>query len=162
MYKPWIFYHLGPTFFVWSWTQATWLPKTRSSGKMRLLNFSHYDQKLGTSHTRVWDGLVPSLDLTHISHVPNVLQKIHQKISDRNSSLSITVQHNLAGKRLQASNLSPLIFADWGDSDESIVCCLMFIHVSLQPLGLPAANPAYPLTCQIPSQGLSFSFSKTP
>ena len=31
MYKPWIFYHLGPTFFVWSWTQATWLPKTRRS-----------------------------------------------------------------------------------------------------------------------------------
>jgi hypothetical protein len=32
---------------------------------------------------------------------------------------------------------------------------------SLQPLGLPAANPVYPLTCSIPAQGLSFLISKT-
>ena len=32
---------------------------------------------------------------------------------------------------------------------------------SLQPLGLPAANPAYPLTCANPAQGLSFLLSKT-
>jgi len=32
---------------------------------------------------------------------------------------------------------------------------------SLQPLGLPAANPAYPLTCSNPAQGLSFLLSKT-
>jgi hypothetical protein len=44
-----------------------------------------------------------------------------------------------------------------------IYCLLLDVYTcSLQPLGLPAANPAYPLTCQIPSQGLSFSFSKTP
>ena len=165
LYKPWIFYHLRPTLFVWSWTQATWLPKTRSSGKMRLLNFSkNYDPKLGTSHTISSEMVWFQVWIWHTFHMfPMCSKKIHQvgflviEIPASPSLFSTTWQEKLASVQFITLDLCRLRRCWW-------VYCLLFdvYTCSLQPLGLPAANPAYPLTCSSPFAGSKFFIFQNP
>ena len=139
LYKPWIFYHLRPTLFVWSWTQATWLPKTRSSGKMRLLNFSkNYDPKLGTSHTISSEMVWFQVWIWHTFHMfPMCSKKIHQVGF---LVIEIPASPSLFSTTWQEKACKRPIYHPWSMQIEAMLMSLLF---ALWCLYMFAATPRF-------------------